>query len=135
MATLVGFHGYARTMSEAQMRNCIDAYVAAWNEDAAAKRDALIEQSCSPELRFVTGGRSVGRDGLSAMMDGFRQRMPGARAIFTSPIEIQGRLFRYSGKAVSATGASLGDALDVGECDDDGRIRILLTFVGVTLPE
>lgn len=120
-------------MSEAEMRACIDAYVAAWNEDDTAKRHALIESSCSSELRFVTGGRAIGRDDLGTMIASFRRRTPGARAIFTSPIEIQGRLFRYSGKAESATGESLGDALDVGECDENGRILVLLTFVGVTL--
>jgi hypothetical protein len=116
-------------MSEAQMRACIDAYVAAWNEDDPVKRHALVEQACSPGLRFVTPGRAVGRDEFEAMIAGFRQRKPGARAIFTSSVDIQGKLFRYSGRAEDSTGASLGDALDVGECDEDGRISILLTFV------
>lgn len=116
------------------MRACIETYVAAWNEDDAARRHAFIETACSPELRFVTGGRAVGRDELDRMIAAFRQRTPGARAVFTSSVDIQGRLFRYSGRAESSTGAPLGDALDAGECDEDGRIRVLLTFVGVSLP-
>lgn len=121
-------------MTEARMRARLEAYVAAWNEDDATRRRALIEDACSAELRFVTGGRAIGRDELGALIAGFRRRTPGARAVLTSTIDIQGRLFRYSGRAESAAGEPLGDALDVGECDESGRIVVLLTFVGATLP-
>jgi hypothetical protein len=122
-------------MSEHRMRACIEAYVAAWNEPDGDKRRALIEQACSPELRFVTArARIVGYDGLDALIAEFQRRRPGDRAVLAGPVDIQGHLYRCAGRVASTMGPPLPDAFDAGECDDDGRIRLILTFTGVALP-
>lgn len=120
-------------MNEARIRASIEAYVAAWNEHDATKRMALIEHSCAEGLLLRTPGKRVdGRAAFDALIADFQQRRPEQRAVFASAIDVQGHLFRYAG-SVEGPGPA-GSVLDVGECDEDGRIRVLLTFVGVELP-
>src|SRR5262249_48945912 len=107
-------------------------YIAAWNERDATRRMRLLEQACADDLVLRTSGRRVGgRAELDAMIAAFQRRCPGDRAVLSSPIDVQGNLFRYTG---IVEGPTVGDAFDAGECDDDGRIRVLLTFVGAALP-
>jgi hypothetical protein len=121
-------------MTEERMRASIEAWVAAWNEHDPAKRRALIERACSTEIRFVTRGPElVGHEKLAALMGEFQGRQPHARAALSSVVEIQHRAFRYAGK-VEGMVPTPPEALEVGECDDDGRIRFILSFVGASPP-
>lgn len=43
-------------------------------------------------------------------------------------------LTRDGARPEGSSGTGLGETLDAGECDDEGRIRLLLTFVGAALP-
>jgi hypothetical protein len=118
-----------------RIRAGIEAYVAAWNEPDPAKRRELLERACADDFRMVTSGRQVrGRAELDAMIADFQLRRPGHRAAFASAIDVQGSVFRYGGKVENATAQSAGDALDAGECDSEGRITLLLTFVGAAPP-
>jgi hypothetical protein len=67
-------------------------------------------------------------------MADFQRRRPGARAVLSSAIDVQGKLFRYTGKIEGGDLAGGGESFDAGECDEDGRIRVLLTFVGAAVP-
>ncbi len=118
----------------ARIQANIEAYVAAWNEHDAAVRMQLVAKSCTGDVVMCTAGRRIrGHAELDAMMADFQRRRPHWRAVFSSAIDVQGNLFRYTG-AVEGPSAAGGDAFDAGECDDDGRIRLLLTFVGAGLP-
>ena len=122
-------------MIEARIRASIETYVAAWNEYDAAQRMRLIEQACARDVLMRTPGRRVeGCAALDALMADFQRRQPGMRAVFSSAIDVQGYAFRYAGMVEDATGARRGETFDAGECDEDGRIRVLLTFVGAGLP-
>ena len=123
-------------MNEARVRASIDAYVAAWNERDGALRKQLIEQSCAPDLVLCTARRRVeGREQLAAMIADFQERCRGARAVLASEVDIQGNLVRYAGRVEGVPSAPAnGEALDTAECDGEGRIRILLTFIGAALP-
>jgi hypothetical protein len=122
-------------LNEARARASIESFVAAWNEHDAARRMQLIEHACAEELIMRTPGKRIdGRAQLDALIADFQRRRPGERAVFASTIDFQGDLFRYAGTVEGATTARGGDVLDTGLCDDDGRIRILLTFVGAALP-
>ncbi len=122
-------------MIEARIRASIEAYVAAWNERDATARMRLLEHACGEDFFFRTPSRQIrGRTELDALIADFQQRMPGHRAIFTTGIDVQGQAFRFAGVVETPSGASAGEAFDAGECDDDGRIRVLLTFVGAALP-
>lgn len=117
-------------MSEARIRASIEAYVAAWNERDAPARLRLLEHACAADLVFHTPGRRIhGRDELAALIADFQARRPGERAVMSGPIDVQGHLFRYVG-VVEGAAVARGENFDAGECDDEGRIRVLLTFVG-----
>jgi hypothetical protein len=122
-------------MIEARIRASIDSFVAAWNERDAAQRMRLLERACTEDVLMRTSGRRVtGRGELDALIADFQQRRPGARAAFSSGVDVQGNLFRYSGIVEGPASDGGGEALDAGECDEDGRIRLVLSFVGVGLP-
>jgi hypothetical protein len=122
-------------MIEARIRASIEAYIAAWNEHDAAQRMRLIEQACAEELIMRTPGKRIeGRGALDALIADFQHRRPGARAVLSSAVDVQGNVFRYVGMVEGATIARGGETFDAGESDEDGRIRLLLTFVGAALP-
>jgi hypothetical protein len=122
-------------MFEARVRASIEAYVAAWNERDATNRMRLIEQACAENLLMRTPGKRVnGRGELDALIAAFQQRCPGQRAVLSSVIEVQGHIFRYTGVIEDSALAAGGKALDAGECDEDARIHILLSFVVASLP-
>ena len=80
------------------------------------------------------GKRIDGRGELDALIADFQERRPGERAVLSSAVDVQGNVFRYAGMVEGSTRARGGEVFDAGECDDDGRIRLLLTFVGAVLP-
>lgn len=122
-------------MIEARIRASIDAYVAAWNEHDAAQRMRLIEQACAEDLLMRTPGKRIdGRAALDALITDFQRRRPGERAVLSSAIDVQGNVFRYAGIVEGSTSAGGGETFDAGECDADGRIRLLLSFAGAALP-
>jgi SnoaL-like domain len=121
-------------MNEARIRASIEAFVAAWNERDPAQRMRLIEQACAEDLHMRTPGKRIdGRAQLDALIADYQQRRPGERAVLASAIDVQGSSFRYAGRVEGAT-IPRSDALDAGACDEDGRIRVLLSFVGAALP-
>jgi hypothetical protein len=118
-------------MIEKSMRASIDAYIAAWNEHDRARRMRLIEQGCAEHLLMRTPGKRIeGRGELDALIADFRRRRPGERAVLSSDVDVQGTPFRFSGVVEGAAGARAGESFDAGECDEDGRIRLLLSFAG-----
>jgi ketosteroid isomerase-like protein len=122
-------------MIEARIRASIEAYIAAWNEHDAAERMRLIARACAEDLLMRTPGKRIdGRAQLDALIADFQQRRPGERAVLSSAIDVQGNVFRCAGIVEGSSIARGGDTLDAGECDEDGRIRLLLSFVGAALP-
>jgi hypothetical protein len=122
---------------EMRIRTSIEAFVAAWNERDPERRMRLIEQGCAEDVAVRTPGRRIdGRAALDALMADFQRRQPDKRAVFTSGVDVQGHSFRYAGMIEDAiTNARGGETFDAGACDDDGRIRFLLSFVGAELPQ
>lgn len=122
-------------MIESRIRASIEAYVAAWNERDAMQRVRLIEQACAEDLLLRTPGKRIdGRSALDALIADFQRRRPGERAVLASAVDVQGNVFRYAGIVEGATTGRGGETFDAGECDDEGRIRVLLSFVGAALP-
>ena len=118
-------------MSAERIRSSILAYAAAWNEPDAEKRAELIGQACSDAVRIVAPGQELrGRAALDAAIVDFQRGRPGDRARLTSAIEVQHHAFRFVGRVDGSSGAPAIEMLDAGECDEDGRIRLILTFVG-----
>jgi hypothetical protein len=113
----------------------IETYVAAWNEHDQEKRARLIEQCCAPDLRIVAPQQEVhGHKELDALIVDFHRRRPGDRGRLSTAIESHGRIFRFAAMIEGSTVAPPIEMLDAGECDETGRIRLILTFVGATPP-
>ena len=120
-------------MSETRVRANIEAYIAAWNEHDAAARTRLLEQACGDHFVMRTSGQRIdGRARLDAMIADFQKRRPGERAVLRTAIDVQGHIFRFAGRVEGPT-SSGAENFDAGECDEDGRIRLLLTFAGAAL--
>jgi hypothetical protein len=118
-----------------EIREAIDTYVAAWNETDPARRAALIERCCSDELRIVAPGMVVrGRAELDALIADFHRRRPGDRGRLSSELDVHGGVFRFAAMIEGSTVAAPVEMLDVGECDDHGRIRLIFSFVGAAPP-
>ncbi len=117
-------------MSDPRVRANIEAFVAAWNERDPERRSRLIEEACAEDFRMITAGRCVyGRAGLDALVADFQRRRPDDRARFASAVEVHAHTFRYLG-AVDRPDGAPALALDTGEHDADGRLRLVLTFAG-----
>jgi hypothetical protein len=118
-----------------EIREAIDTYVAAWNEKDPVQRAALIERCCSDELRIVAPGMVVrGRTELDALIVDFHRRRPGDRGYLSSELDVHGGVFRFAAMIEGSTVAAPVEMLDVGECDDHGRIRLIFSFVGAAPP-
>ena len=122
-------------MSEARIRASVEGYVAAWNERDVAKRKSFIERGCAEDLRMRTPGKRInGRAELDVLIADFQRRRPRERAVLLSVIDVQGHVFRFAGRVEGGPVTPGGDAFDAGACDEDGRIQVLLSFVGAALP-
>ncbi len=118
-----------------QIRSSVQSYVAAWNEPDPVRRNELLERACADELRVVAPREMVhGRAELAALIDGFHRRRPGDRGKLTSAVEIHNGVFRFSALISGSSAAPPVEMIDVGECNDDGRIRLIFSFVGVAPP-
>ncbi len=117
------------------IREAVEKYVAAWNErDDPGRRRRLLEECLSDDFRIVTGRELRGRAALDAEIVAFHARMPGVRARLASNIDARGTVCRFLGVVEDAEGRVVGEAFDVAECGEDGRLRLIITFVGATIP-
>lgn len=117
------------------MSNAIEfaarTYATAWAEPDPEARARLLEACWAEDGRLVTGGSGFnGRAALAAAMDAFFADPQRPTVRLTSPIDVQGRMFRLSAVAEYPDGRVSAESHDAGEVDADGRIAILLTFVG-----
>jgi hypothetical protein len=111
------------------VEDAVRAYVAAWTERDPARRAQLLETCWADTGRLVTSANQyVGRAALSDAITSVLARMPNISIRLTSPIDVQGQLFRMRGVVEAGDGAAIGTNVDAGEVDADGRIATLLTF-------
>jgi hypothetical protein len=117
------------------IRDAVHKYVAAWNErDDPARRRRLLEEALSDDFRIVTGRELRGRAALEAEIVDYQARMPNTRARVSTNIDVRGRVCRFAGVVEDAEGRVLAEAFDVAECGPDGRLQLIFTFVGATIP-
>ncbi len=136
LAPAAGHWRYARLMSDS-IKHAVRSYAAAWGERDPGRRAELLASAVTEDVRILiaAGDREIrGRAALDAEIVAFHQRVPEVRVRLTSDVDVQGTLCRFSGAAEGPRGPIGPEAWDACECDSNGRIRLLLTFVGVTLP-
>lgn len=110
-------------------------YAAAWAEPDPLVRARMLEACFAVDGRIVSRGEGIrGRVALAAAIDAFVADPRGLTTRVTSSIDVQGRLFRFRAVLENPDGSPFLEIHDAGEVDGDGRIALLLTFVG-PLPE
>ncbi len=110
-------------------KDTVEAYMSAWNEPDAARRAAIIEKCWSESATYTDPMSDVtGRDGLSALIAGFQQQMPGAGITFTSGIDEHHGRIRFGWKLTDAPTPMEG--IDVGRIGSDGRLEMIIGFWG-----
>lgn len=112
----------------------IAIYARAVIERDAAVRDQLLAQCWAEQGRLITQQREfVGRAAVSQMVGQFlaREDVVGVRML--SPLDVHATIFRYLACVDLRDGRS-PESFDAGVVDDQGRIALMLTFVGSLPP-
>ena len=105
------------------------AYISAWNANDPREVDRLLADCWAIDgVVHSNFERIAGRAALADRIKRWRAQNPTNRAVFTSGIEQHHRFFRFSGIVFDAKGVAYSPALDVGEINDDGLIRQIITF-------
>ena len=112
------------------------AYDRAWNEPDHAARAELLTRALAEDAELVdpTSGRFAGRDAINERIAGFSERFPGARLAITSGIDEHNGFARYAWEIHTADGSLLLEGIDIVECDEDKRLRLVLMFFGPLPP-
>jgi hypothetical protein len=111
------------------------SYAAVWEEPDPVTRALMLEACFAVDGRVVSRGEGIrGRAALAAAIDAFFADPRRLASRVTSAIDTQGRLFRFRAVLEHPDGTPFLEIHDAGEVDGDGRITLLLTFVG-PLPE
>jgi hypothetical protein len=114
---------------ESAVAKAVDTYIRLFNERDPAVRASMIEACWSPEGRLVTRSREFrGRGGLAELADRSLAD-PNLVRVGATAIDASGTTFRFRGFSELRDGTRL-EVFDAGEIDDEGRIRLLLTFKG-----
>jgi hypothetical protein len=119
------------------IKHAVASYTGAWCERDPARRAELLAIAVTEDVRIVigAGNREIrGRAALDAEIAAFHLRVPTVRVRFTSGIDVQGSLCRFTGFVEGPAGQIGPEASDACECDSSGRIRLLFTFAGTGLP-
>ena len=111
------------------MTENVIVYFDAWNETDDTARRVLLERCLTADVELIDeNGRFRGYDGLSALIAGFHEQMPGGRVVQSSGIDRFAEIARYSWDIVTGDGKTVMVGLDVVEQDTDDRLRRIIMF-------
>jgi hypothetical protein len=117
----------------------IPRYISAWNEPDDAVRLATLTECWTADAVLVDpfdDTPASGPEEISASIGkAFRERIPaGCRFVLTSEIERHHSIFRYAFALVDEDGRRLREGIDTGRVAPDGRLAMILTFLGLQPP-
>jgi hypothetical protein len=105
--------------------------LAAWNEQNAETRQALLEQCWADGGVYVDPNAELtGRDALSQHIAKVLASRPGARLEFMSRCDIHHNVLRFEWRLVRADGIFGDTSVDFGEIGPDGRLIKMTGFFG-----
>ncbi len=109
----------------------IDAYLDAYGESDAARRDQLVGRVWSVAGELVDPPLvGTGRAGISQAAATVQAHYPGHRFRRTSGIDAHHAFARYQWELVGPDGTVAVAGLDVAELSDDGLLRRVVGFLG-----
>jgi SnoaL-like protein len=107
-------------------------YVQSWSTSDAATRRALLDQCWSNSGTYLDPrNRADGRAALASLIDTFQQRSPGASFRLASGVDAHHDVLRFEWVMLDSTGQVQMEGLDIGELDEDGRIKRITGFFGL----
>jgi hypothetical protein len=116
---------------ETTIDTTVDTYLAAWNETDPQRRAELVGQAWTPAGRYLDPMlEAEGHDGISEMAAGIHGAYPGHRFRRTTQIDGHHDLVRFGWELFAPDGTVTVAGIDVGELDDDGRLRRITGFFG-----
>ena len=116
-------------MERIVIEEALKVYFTAFAEEDRAQRLVLLAQ-CLTEEAEIWGPQKVftGYESISEKIEGFHARMPGARLVLASGINIFSNNARFAVAIVGADGSVIARGEAVNEFSDDGRIFRVLPF-------
>jgi hypothetical protein len=121
-------------MSETATRDItttVDAYLAMWNEENAARRAELIEQAWTTDGSYLDPLLEAdGYAALDAMVAAVHSQYPGHRFRRTSGIDAHHDQIRFGWELTAPDGALTVAGVDIGTVAFDGRLRSITGFFG-----
>jgi hypothetical protein len=106
-------------------------YGASWNEPDVERRRSMLEQVWADDGVYTDPTVELpGREALIEHISGFQQSFAGARIEPTSGVEVHHGWLRFSWSMLDGSGTVLTEGFDVGQLDDDGRIKLIVGFFG-----
>ncbi|WP_203927037.1 nuclear transport factor 2 family protein [Virgisporangium ochraceum] len=115
-------------MTDAQ--TAVTRYLDMWNETDAAKRRAVVEEVCTPDVRYVDPLAAVtGHDGLNGLIGAAQQQFPGLTFTPGGAADAHHQQARFTWHLGQPGGEPLAIGFDVVEFAPDGRIATVLGFL------
>lgn len=106
-----------------------EAYISAWNETDATRREQLLEKTFTSDVRYVDPVmQGDGREGVGALIGGVHQQFPGFRFALKSGPDGFGDHIRFSWTLGPAGSESVVEGTDFCVIED-GRLKSVTGFL------
>ncbi|MDO8839437.1 MAG: hypothetical protein Q7V31_10955 [Parvibaculum sp.] len=114
------------------LTHLIDSYCAAWSDADAGRRRALLLPVWSDGATYTDPTvHAVGAEELLAHIAGVQDKIPGARILRTSDVDVHHGIARFAWKFTMPDGSSLPEGLDIAFLDaGESRITRIIGFFG-----
>lgn len=111
------------------LRNLAERYLAAWNETDPAARRKLVEETWTPDGRYVDPlVEARGHDQFDAALAAVQDRFAGL-VFRLGPVDAHHDVARFTWELGPAGGESLVVGFDVMTAAEDGRIATVVGFL------
>jgi hypothetical protein len=108
---------------------CLDVYVASWNESDGAKRAALLETAWAADGVYCDPtARVSGRAGLSEHIGNLRASLGEFAIGPTSQYDEHHGFVRWTWRMTKESGEPMLGGLDVARIDDNGQVALIVGF-------
>lgn len=115
------------------LAHLIDTYCAAWSSENAQQRRALLLPIWSDGATYTDPTvHAIGSEELLAHIAGIQSKLPGARILRTSKVDVHHDVARFAWKFVMPDGSSLPEGLDIAFLDaEQKRLTRIVGFFGL----
>ena len=122
-------------MESSVFENSLKVYFEAFAENENSQRLILLSR-CMNEEGEIWGPQRLfkGYEAISEKIEGFHARMPGARLVLASGLNIFLNIARFKVAIVNADGSTKSEGDNFIEMADDGRIHRVFPFWEAVLP-